>query len=213
VRRKIDLNVSDLDKKKAFVQLFERPESHKLFRALRGTLAKKFSVSSGNSLLLASELASYLCVLDRVEEAAEILTFLERNIAFSGDHNIWTPVGNSICLLSRIRKNEGASPESERLLNRIVEHPFTVPEPIVGKFSLVRVSRIRGVLDSAARDSADKLACNKLSNALFNCWYHAEIGNLLGMYVEESRKKHMDELELNIGHGISLLRERLLKAA
>jgi hypothetical protein len=122
-------------------------------------------------------------------------------------------VGNSICLLSRIRKNEGASAESERLLNRIVENPFTAPEPIIGKYSLVRVSRIRGVLDSAARDSADKLACNKLSNALFNCWYHAEIGNLLGMYVEESRKKHMDELELNIGHGISLLRERLLKAA
>lgn len=202
-----------IDARLAFREIVDRAEGHKLLRALRNNLSTKFSVKSGNSLLLASELASYLYVLDRVEEALEILSFLERNVAFSGDHNIWTPVGNSICLLSRIRKREGASAESERLLNRIVENPFTVPEPIIGKFSLVRVSRIRGVLDSAARDSADKLACNKLSNALFNCWYHAEIGNLLGMYVEESRKKHMDELELNIEHGISLLRERLLKAA
>lgn len=202
-----------IDARLAFREIVDRPEGHKLLRALRNNLSRKFSVKSGNSLLLASELASYLYVLARIEEALEILSFLERNIVFSGDHNIWTPVGNSICLLSRIRKREGSSAESERLLNRIVESPFAVPEPIIGKFSLVRVSRIRGVLDSAARDSSDKLACNKLSNALFNCWYHAEIGNLLGMYVEESRKKHMDELESNIEHGISLLRERLLKAA
>lgn len=202
-----------IDARLAFREIVDRPESHKLLRALRNNLSRKFSVKSGNSLLLASELASYLYVFDRVEEALEMLIFLERNIVFSGDHNIWTPVGNSICLLSRIRKSEGSSAESERLLNRIVENPFAVPEPIIGKFSLVRVSRIRGVLDSAARDSSDKLACNKLSNALFNCWYHAEIGHLLGMYIEESRKKHMDELESNVEHGISLLRERLVKAA
>ncbi len=192
-----------IDARLAFREIVDRPEGHKLLRALRNNLSRKFSVKSGNSLLLASELASYLYVLDRIEEALEILSFLERNIVFSGDHNIWTPVGNSICLLSRVRKSEGSSAESERLLNRIVENPFAVPEPIIGKFSLVRVSRVRG----------DKLACSKLSNALFNCWYHAEIGSLLGMYVEESRKKHMDELESNIEHGISLLRERLLKAS
>ena len=202
-----------MDHRLAFREIVDRAEGHKLLRALRNNLSRKFSVKSGNSLLLVGELASYLYVLDRVEEASEILTYLERSIVFSGDHNIWTPVGNSICLLSLIRKNEGARAESERLLNRIIENPFTVPEPIVGKFSLVRVSRIAGVLDSAARETSDKLACNRLSNALFQCWYHAEIGHLLGLYLEEGRKKHMDELELNIQHGISLLRDRLLKAA
>jgi len=197
----------------AFREIVDLPESNKLLRAIRGTLSKRFSLKSGNSLLLVSELASYLYALDRIDEALKILTFVESNIVFNGDHNIWTPVGYSICLLSRIRKFEGDSAESTRLLNRILENPFTTPDPVVGRFSLIRVSRIRGVLDSAACDSSDKWSCNKLSNALFNCLYHAEMGYMLNIYVEESRKNHMDNLELNIAHGIGLLRERLLRAA
>lgn len=207
------MTINDLRENLVFIQIIERPEQNKLLHSLRNSLRKNFSAKSGNSLLVAGELASYLYVLNRLEEAIELLQFIEQNLVFTGDHNIWTPVGNCICLLSRIRRHDGHIDESDRLLRRIVENPYNIPEPTVQKFNLTRVAKIRGLFESAAGNASDKMACNRLSNALFSCWYHSEIGQMLGMYLDEKRRTYMDSLQLNIDYGSELLRERLLKSA
>ncbi len=186
-------------------------EPNKIIKSLKSALIRKPSKLSGRYLMDLMFLTAYLYVLGRVDECRRILEFIDREIVFSGDYDVWVPTGYQLVLLSRIMRESGERDGAIRTIQRIVDKPFTVaPPPVTGKFTFTRVRDHKKLFESRSLDSDKKGACMFFAVELARCWYHYEIGLLLGCDKDEKKKPFFNRLTEAIEYGTDFLKRSLM---
>jgi hypothetical protein len=131
-----------------------------------------------NPLFDAVDLAFYLAALGRNADAAEIAGLIASSVSFSGNYNVWTPVGYAICLQARLLRSAGKSDEADAALKPVITTPMnrTPPQAQIDK----DLAALPGDLDKALAISAKKPACSSAARKLYTVsWYlefaHAQV--------------------------------------
>jgi hypothetical protein len=150
-------------------------ETNAFLSAYKESRAGRWSLTRMEPLFEAVDLAVYLIALDRPGEALEVVSFLSSSVAFTGNYNIWTPVGYALCWQARLHRLAGDTARADAALQRVREHPFLVNlrQERVGQL----LDRARADIDAASREKTAKAACHKLARALDTACFFVETGH------------------------------------
>lgn len=98
-------------------------ESVKFLARAKQRAAKSFSFTKSSALQYAADLAFWLYLFGREDEALEVCEFLGES-EFSGRHDLWGWIEESLALQSRIQRYRRKKSQAEKCLNRIREVGF-----------------------------------------------------------------------------------------
>jgi hypothetical protein len=179
-------------------------EKHAFLKAHKQALQKKWSLKSMNPLFDAVDLAFYLAALGRNADAAGICGLIADSVSFSGNYNVWTPVGYAICLRARLLRLAGKAGEADAALKPVIATPMnrTPAQAQIDK----DLGTLQADLDKALAASAKKAACQSAARKLYTAsWYlefaHAKVPGF-GSYA-------IDPLETLWREGLGKLAARL----
>ena len=94
-------------------------EQHPYLKKVMTSWARQFKPTKMDMLYEAVNVANYLVALGRSPEAAALLVWLTTPISFSGNYNIWSPVGSGLVLLARLKRLDKDKKTSQAALDRI----------------------------------------------------------------------------------------------
>jgi hypothetical protein len=162
-------------------------EAHAFIKAHKQALQKKWSLKSMNPLFDAVDLAFYLTALGRDADAAEICGLIADSVSFSGNYNIWSPVGYAICLRARLLRSAGQAGAADAALAPVIAKPMvlTPPQAQMDK----DLAALPAALDKALAASAKKAACQTGARKLYTVsWYlefaHAKVPGFGGVAID-----------------------------
>jgi hypothetical protein len=177
-------------------------ESHPFLEKHKASLEKRLSLTKMDSLYAEVRLAWLLVALDRTEEAIEIAHFLQSD--FTGNHNVWSPTADAICLEARLRRARGEEKERKGLVARVLEHPAVA---IMSEADLTKwVKRSEEALASAQANPSQKWAIEEVTTALLRASYFRETAGH-GAYYDAW--VDVEALETTIETALALARERM----
>jgi hypothetical protein len=179
-------------------------ESHKFLRSYKKTWEKRYKHTRMESIFEGVDLAHYLVALDRTPEAVALLHYLVDNQVFTGNYNIWTPVGYGIILMSRLLRLSGDREGHAAYLQRIRCSTFRAD---------YRDGDLDECLESHRRclegvgEMTQRWACHSLSRNLMQLEYFAETASGAGF--PHSGLFETTTLEKAVDASYCLLRVRL----
>ena len=182
-------------------------EQNSFLQKYKRSLAKRWTLTRMEGLFEEVDLAFYVDALGRSDEALQIVAFLTDQVAFSGNYNIWTPVGYGLCLRARLHRLAGDTPAAASALQRLIEHPFHTQLPKAEV--LEKIAAFPSELEEGFRDASTKWAALQLSRTLQAICYYRETG-VAGF--AHSGWYAVDELESLFVAGKQRLHERLKNA-
>lgn len=101
-------------------------ESVKFLSRHKSSLQKRLSLTRMKEMFDEVDLAFYLTALDRNDEALRAASFICDHCDFTGNYNVWTPVGYALCLKTRLCRLDGDLASGRSAIERIRIHPFQV---------------------------------------------------------------------------------------
>lgn len=116
----------------------------------------------------AVELALYLEALDRSEEAVDLLEEITGPVEFTGNYNIWTPVGTGLVVLSRLYKLAQDTKGRKQAIARVAEHGIYGGDH--QEYFDERLNGHEGILLGASQDT-QKWGCAKIAAQLMKLIY------------------------------------------
>lgn len=145
-------------------------EPHAFLKAHKQALQKKWSLKSMNPLFDAVDLAYYLAALGRTADAAEISGLIADSVSFSGNYNVWSPVGYAICLRARLLRQAGRAGDADAALKPVIATPM-VRTPVQAQIDK-DLAALPDELDKALAGTAKKAACSNAARKLYKVsWY------------------------------------------
>jgi hypothetical protein len=177
-------------------------ESHPFLKKHKASLEKRLSLTKMDSLYAEVRLAWLLVAQGRTDEALEIAHFLRSD--FTGNHNLWSPTADALCLEARLRRARGDENERHELIARVLEHPAVA---VMSRADLTKW--VKGSVDailSAQANPSQKWAIEELTTALLRACYFRETAGL-GAYYDGW--VDVEALEATIERALGLLRERM----
>ena len=136
-------------------------ESDPFLKKTKEQLEKKWSVTTMDSLFKITDLAYFLVALGRVDEAKEIGSFLAKTSPFTGNFNLWTPVGHAILLHSHLLRMEGKETEARNFLKPVLENP--VSKPLPQEYAEQKLAKIHASIELARKDKVKKASCQEMA--------------------------------------------------
>jgi hypothetical protein len=176
-------------------------EPNALVAKAKRALAKKLSLTRMGSLFGLVEIGWYLAALDRAEETCALLEEVTDTIAFTGDYNIWTPVGEAICLSARCTPSAA---RRKQLLARLVKNPAL--GKIGSREHLKMVLGHSSQLIEQARAARAKTACTLIAQGLQGLSAFEQTAGLGFSYDAWLDRKGLTE---EINHALAELKCRL----
>ena len=147
-------------------------EPVKYLQKYKPSLRRRFSLSRMEELFQAVDLGFYLVALHRPDEALEVVSFLDNQVEFDGNFNIWTPAGYGICLQSRLLRLNGDHQGAQDVMERVRSHPFQVSE--TREQVTERVTTLQPKIDEAYQTTSRKWACHVLARTLYRVRFYQE---------------------------------------
>ena len=114
-------------------------EPHPFVRRFRKSWEKRFRHTRMEPLFEGVDLGNCLVALGRSAAAMELLHALVDPVEFSGNYNVWTPVGCGTTLLARLYRLAGEPDAAAHQMQRLVRQDYRVPvragelEELLGK--------------------------------------------------------------------------------
>ena len=140
--------------------------------AYKRSLARRLSLTRMEALFDEVSLAVFLDALGRADEALAIVSFLSSQVTFTGDQNIWTPVGLGICVEARLRRQAGDLAGADRALDRLRAHPFRVRESRADVRA--RIAELTAELDGELAGPSRRAACDSAARTLATLIFYRE---------------------------------------
>lgn len=167
-------------------------------------LAKAWSLKSMNPLFDTVDLAYYLVALGRGRDAETICRLLADSVTFSGNFNIWSPVGSGIVLKARLLRAAGKAAEADAALQPVLANPFnrTPPPDQLAE----QLQALPGDLEKATAHSGKKAACQSIARKLYTTTYFLEHA---AARVPGYTGYPTEALEALWSRGLSLLADRI----
>lgn len=162
-----------MNKTAAFPREFNPEDETDLFlRKYKMSLSKRLTLSKMKELFEETDLAYYLVALDRKQEALAVTSFLSSNVSFSGNYNIWSPVGYSICLQIRLYRLSGNFELSSKGLSLLRMYPvYVIQEDKIEE----KLDQLRFQLNRDFLQQSPKWACQSLARILYKLCYFREV--------------------------------------
>ena len=168
--------MTTVTKPKGKVPDFANPTKEKepFIKVYKQGLCKKWSTSTMAALFKLTDLAFYLTALDRFAEAEEICDYMRQVAPYSGNFNLWTPVGESVSLHARLKRMQGKSAtQAKAVLKPILDNPFRVALPKAEASAKLKV--LPSALAEAFADKSQKRACEDMARKLYSLCFHLEM--------------------------------------
>ena len=130
------------------------PESEKILKRVKAKASKGFKFTKANCLESATNLAFYLYIFRRAEEALGVCEFLGQ-YPFDGNFNLWTWIELSLSLQSRIYIESSLKDKSDACVRRLAEAGY-VKARLQGELLEDNVKDIeQAVADGSKTDERD----------------------------------------------------------
>lgn len=163
-------------KSKGVVPDFAKPakEDEPFIRKFKEGLCKKWSTSTMNALFKLSDLAFYLTALGRLSEAEAVCAYMVKTVPYTGNFNLWTPVGESVSLDARLKRLQSKSDSRARAaLRPILAHPFRVALPRAEASAKLKALPL--ALAEAFAGKSQKIACEDMARKLYSVCFYLEM--------------------------------------
>ncbi len=121
-------------------------ESHPIVAKAKATLARKFKPTRSAAIDGGVTICWYLVALDRGDEARALARQLGAAVTFDGNHALWSPAADALCLAARLARGARAANEARALVQRLVDNPA---------FAVMPERDLREWVGRAAADLAD----------------------------------------------------------
>jgi hypothetical protein len=180
-------------------------ETHPFVRKFKSGLEKRLSLTRMAELFQEVELAWLLVALGRTDEAFEVVHFIESNVDFTGNHNVWSPVSAAIALEARLLRLAQKTAPREKLLKRLLKYPAVAT--MERDALLAWIGMAEADLAEGRAQKSTKWAVGALSSALQRACFFRETGEgdfeYAGWYDVASRDEIIEaalaELRVRIG--------------
>lgn len=147
-------------------------ENNKVLGRAKAALAKKWSLTKGDTLFDAVYVAWFHVALGRSDEARELCDHVAETVVFSGDHNVWSPASGLIALSARLARLAGDEARQATLIARLVETPAVAAMP--REAFLKWIAEADKDIRSAEVDPSQKWACQGFARGCARAAYFRE---------------------------------------
>ena len=131
-------------------------ESNKFLQRAKKRAAKDFKWTKTSSVRDASELAFWLHLFERDDEATEVAQFLEQ-FEFTGDYTIWSYVEGALALLARYERVNGKKGRHKALVKRIRDTGFVDARLEEGNLLAMYEDRVSQVLGDKTSERNERV--------------------------------------------------------
>jgi hypothetical protein len=179
-------------------------EPHPIVAKAKASLVKKYKPTRSEAIDDGVAIAWYLVALGRAGAAAALARDLGAAVTFNGNHSLWSPAADALCLAARLAREAQRPDDAATYIARIVANPA---------FAVMSRADFAGWVAEAAKDLAEardepsaKWARNNAITAVTRaCYFRETAGH--GFYYDA----WVDAAALDavIAGGVALLAEKL----